>query len=54
MSTAGEATEVSLSRGLHLTGVPLDRQPPRCSGEGERQGERGGVERERLGSEKPD
>jgi len=34
-----EATEVSLSRGLHLTGVPLDGQPPRCSGERERERE---------------
>lgn len=40
MSTAGEATEVSPSRGLHLTGVPLDRQPPRCSKETERERER--------------
>lgn len=36
MSTAGEATEVKPVEGLHLTGVPLDRQPPPCSQERER------------------
>lgn len=42
MSTAGEATEVKPVEGLHLTGVPLDRQPPPCSQEREREREREG------------
>lgn len=41
LSTAGEATEVKPVEGLHLTGVPLDRQPPPCSQERERESERG-------------